>query len=155
MHNLKVFSAVGLYANFLLIGHQGPLAAHAIHDAPPLVIAAPEIEQTVAAVMAGPQVLGASTSEPAVLFYNPEHGVYEESPSHLSEEELNKLQLCISKKQSSDMREYERCYAGVMPKVNAHDHSHTHKKHVVKFVKKDEGPLEHSLYDREAPPRAV
>ena len=155
MKKYKILSAFGLYASFLFIGHHGPLSAHA-HAAHPLVLAGPETQvSTVQAAIApeGPQVLGASTSaQPQVLFYNPLYGTYEPTPSLLKDDEMEKLQLCITSQESRDMAAFEKCYASLYPKGIVLDNGHTHKKHALKMIKRDDEQLVRHMKARKFQP---
>jgi hypothetical protein len=148
MKNYKILSALGLYSAFLFIGHHGPLSAHAHgHETHPLVIVAqpsthdlnlPDTTVTVASAHDEPQVLGASTAVQPILFYNPVENIYEPSPSNLDEEQTKELYICISKQESADIKKFEKCYENIYTRAVLQDHSHTHKKHSVKLISKNE-----------------
>ncbi len=161
MQKYKIISALGLYSTFLFIGHQGPLAARAhAEEVHPLVVLAPapavEVMQPLPEIAATdvPQVLGASTAAPSVLFYNPVQKLYESTPSNLDEAEVKSLRTCISKQESFDITKFEKCYEGVYTRVVLQDHSHTHKKHSVKLINKNEHAERHHKV-RKHQPRTV
>ncbi len=143
----KLFSAIGLYISFLLIGHHGPVSAYA-DEFRPLVVTAPPTGAT----------HDEASSAKSVLFFNPVTQVYEAEPTHLKAEEATRLWSCIAQRRVNDIRSFEECYASFYPKavVLDHGHTHSHKKHApLKMFKKDDELHDHDVKIRKFKPRTA